>query len=84
VSDFTLRRSNDLLESLAILRREGVFVTCLTDCCHLGTVLDLPFNLKADGDISPNIILNSEIEDGDCVGAAQLTAVECESCCVIS
>lgn len=43
-------RDDDLLKYLVKPMREGVLVTCLMDCCHSGTVLDLPYNFIADGE----------------------------------
>eukprot|EP00804_Cyclotella_cryptica_P002377 CCRYP_004084-RA/>CCRYP_004084-RA protein AED:0.01 eAED:0.01 QI:561/1/1/1/1/1/2/338/212 len=43
-------RDDDLLKHLVKPMREGVTMTCLMDCCHSGTVLDLPYRFIADGD----------------------------------
>lgn len=43
-------RDDDVLKHLVKPMREGVTMTCLMDCCHSGTVLDLPYRFIADGD----------------------------------
>jgi predicted Abi (CAAX) family protease len=51
-SDFNksgLIRDDDVLTTLVKPMARGVFVTAIMDCCHSGTILDLPYNFKADG-----------------------------------
>ena len=43
-------RDDDLFSKLIAPLPAGVVMTCLFDCCHSGTVLDLPFVFKADGE----------------------------------
>lgn len=42
-------RDDDLLEYVIKPLKRGVFVTSVMDCCHSGTVLDLPYKFQADG-----------------------------------
>lgn len=41
-------RDDDLLKDLVCAMPKGVTMTCLFDCCHSGTVLDLPFAYVGD------------------------------------
>ena len=42
-------RDDDLYKDLVGGFKAGVFVTFVMDCCHSGSVLDLPFQFQADG-----------------------------------
>jgi Caspase domain len=44
-------RDDDIYKMLVKPMRSGVTMTCLMDCCHSGTVLDLPYRFTADGDV---------------------------------
>eukprot|EP00934_Nitzschia_sp_Nitz4_P001022 Nitzschia sp. Nitz4//scaffold57_size113557//106873//108113//NITZ4_004009-RA/size113557-augustus-gene-0.185-mRNA-1//-1//CDS//3329554900//1022//frame0 len=43
-------RDDDLYKMLVAGLKEGVFATFIMDCCHSGTVLDLPYTFVADGE----------------------------------
>lgn len=47
-------RDDDLYDSLVCAMPEGVHLVSLMDCCHSGTVLDLPYTYRANGESSNN------------------------------
>lgn len=75
--------------------KEGVFCTFVMDCCHSGSVLDLPFQFQADGesesmempadfDFGPLISLAASLAGGQNVGGvdpAKLLSL-CGACIV--
>ena len=42
-------RDDDLFDSLVCAMPQGSTLVSLMDCCHSGTVLDLPYKYRADG-----------------------------------
>lgn len=43
-----LLRDDDVFKLLVAPLGDGVTLTCVLDCCHSGTILDLPYMFKAD------------------------------------
>jgi hypothetical protein len=43
-------KDDDLFKCLVTKVPAGATLTCLMDCCHSGTVLDLPYKFAADGE----------------------------------
>mmetsp|Transcript_118465 Transcript_118465/g.295595 ORF Transcript_118465/g.295595 Transcript_118465/m.295595 type:complete len:514 (+) Transcript_118465:56-1597(+) len=43
-----LLRDDDTFKHLVAPLQEGALLTCVLDCCHSGTILDLPYVFKAD------------------------------------
>lgn len=52
-------RDDELFTTLVRPMPAGVTMTCLMDCCHSGTVLDLPYQFRADsesGEMTENAV----------------------------
>mmetsp|Transcript_22828 Transcript_22828/g.25979 ORF Transcript_22828/g.25979 Transcript_22828/m.25979 type:complete len:336 (+) Transcript_22828:172-1179(+) len=56
---------DDLCKELVKAMPRGVLVTSLMDCCHSGTVLDLPYRFTADGEA---MVRQDQFDFGDVIG----------------
>ena len=71
-------RDDDLLRILVKPTPAGVTMTCLMDCCHSGTVLDLPYRFTADGD---RMVRNNKIDFEKILGGAEGAVMA--GCCLL-
>lgn len=69
-------RDDDILKTLVRPLKAGVVMTCLMDCCHSGTVLDLPYRFTADGDVMKR---NDSINFDNLMGSPE-SAIGCLLC----
>lgn len=65
---------DDLCLKLVKPMQKGVLVTSLMDCCHSGTVLDLPYRFTADGDV---MVRENQYDFGD------LAVIGLAACCCL-
>ena len=53
-------RDDDLFDLIIKPMPDGVHLVCLMDCCHSGSVLDLPYIFAADGSGATSMSENSK------------------------
>jgi Caspase domain len=63
-------RDDDLFKALVGKFREGVYCTFVMDCCHSGSVLDLPYQFAADGQ-SDSMTIPDDFNFGPLLSLAQ-------------
>lgn len=71
-------RDDDLFKILVGAMPAGVTLTCLMDCCHSGTVLDLPYKFKADGE-SEDMALDEGFDMGGLAAMAGIALFGAEA-----
>lgn len=81
-------RDDDLFKILVGAMPAGVTLTCLMDCCHSGTVLDLPFKFKADGEsdqieYDEGFDLGTLFDMADVIFTAAVVADAASECCTV-
>jgi uncharacterized caspase-like protein len=64
-------RDDDLYLTLIGKMPRDVQLTCVMDCCHSGTVLDLPYTFVGDGE-QENMTANEEFDFGPLLQLAQI------------
>ena len=62
-------RDDDLYKCLVAGLKQGVYATFIMDCCHSGSVLDLPYTFVADGE-SEGMTLNQDFDFGPLMAMA--------------
>jgi len=83
-------RDDDLYSILVGPMKAGVVLTCVMDCCHSGTVLDLPYAFIADGE-HEEMELKPDFDMAKLIKFAQMLAaasngdpmVLVQACCTI-
>lgn len=54
-------RDDDLYDILVKALPDGVHMVSLMDCCHSGSIMDLPYIFKGDGSGSTEMSLDPEM-----------------------
>jgi metacaspase-1 len=57
-------RDDDLYDALIRPLAQDVTLTCIMDCCHSGTVLDLPYLYKPDGNFEGGMEIDEKFNFG--------------------
>lgn len=75
-------RDDDLFKILVGPMRSGVTLTALMDCCHSGTILDLPYRFKADGE-DDNMGKDERYDTNHFEGLDGLLFAAAAACCLM-
>lgn len=67
-------RDDDVFETLVAPLAKDVLLTCVMDCCHSGTILDLPYGFLADGE-QQEMQIDPDFDFGPYVEMVQAFAV---------